>query len=273
MLQAPRLNAAQTAITAAAIAVTCIGLSPALAQDTPTQDTPPPLTPAQEDAVEEIVRAYIRENPEIIQEAIVELGRKREAAQAAAASQQITDQWEELAFNDQDFSIGPEDAPVTIIEFFDYNCGFCKTSADYIQNVIDTHGDDVRVVFKETPIFAGRYEGSTAAASAALAAMSQDKYLDMHFALMAHRGVLTPETVNDIAKDQGMRMRWLTNAMDAPEIADHLTANLAIASEVGLTGTPHFIVRGHTTEAQTVEGANFTRLDQLIAQALEGDDT
>lgn len=253
----------------ASIAAAIAALSQASAQDAPqvraqAQAQASPLADTDRAAIEAVIADYLLENPEIIEEAIMALQAKRLAEQSAATVSNIADNWDALAHNDADFSIGPADAPVTIVEFFDYNCGYCKSAADYIQGVIDTHGDNVRVVFKETPIFQDRYDGSTSGAKAALAAMAQDKYLDMHFALMANRGVLDDAAVNRIAKKQGVRMRWLTNAMAEPALEAHLQANLELGAKVGLRGTPYFIVND-----QVVSGADFDRIDALIAQALE----
>lgn len=242
-------------------------LSPLILSPLATAQDAEVFSDAEQGEIESLVRDYILENPEIIEDALVALQLKREMAEVAAAETNILENWDALAFNANDFSVGPEDAPVTIIEFFDYNCGFCKTSATYVQELIDTHGDDVRIVFKETPIFADRYDGSTAAARAALAAIPQDQYLDLHFALMAHRGVLDARAVNKIAKEEGLRMRWLTNAMAEPEIDAHIEATLALGETVGLRGTPYFIVNG-----QPVNGANFDLIDALIAEALADTD-
>ncbi|MCG8442168.1 MAG: thioredoxin domain-containing protein, partial [Caulobacterales bacterium] len=187
-----------------------------------------PLTAEERDEVRELVRAYILENPEIIEEALIALQIKREEESLALVRARIAEASAALYEDPRDFSIGPADAPVQIVEFFDYNCGFCKRAAPWIKNVLETHEGKVRVVFKEAPIFAERYESSTEAARLALSAIEKDKYLDVHFALMEARGTLTTDQVNDIAKRQGLNMRWLRNMMSDADHDAHLTETLEL---------------------------------------------
>ncbi len=241
---------------AAALGLSAGAGLPALAQDSP-------FSTSEEEAVRQLVREYILENPEIIEEAIYLLQTQRDVAEAQRKRNAINDNWDALVNDPRDFSIGPEDAKVTVVEFFDYNCGYCKTSANWVRDLIEEHGEDVRVVFKETPIFASRYAGSTEAAKAALAAKQQDKYLDLHFALMDARGTLDPQQVNAIAKQQGLSMRWLTNAMKDEALDTQLEETLELASTIGLRGTPYFLING-----EPIEGANIQRLEAQINAAL-----
>ena len=141
--------------------------------------------------IEKIVKEYLMENPEIIRDALIELDAREERAAMAAVKDEL--------FNDKrDAVIGPKDAKVTIVEFFDYNCSFCKKSTEWLQTVMEEHPDDVRVIFKELPLLDKRTRTSRNAAKAALAADRQDKYAEMHFALMAERG-LSEERIDQIA--------------------------------------------------------------------------
>jgi protein-disulfide isomerase len=185
--------------------------------------------------VQEIVRTYLLENPEIIREALVQLEKKDSAAK------------------------------VQLVEFFDYNCGFCKRSTDWMEETIAQYPDDVRVVFKELPVLTGREGTSHMAARAALAAARQGKYSRMHFALMAERSI-NETRVLEIAGNLGMNVEQLERDMVDPAIARQIQDNLAIGDRIpALTGTPFFILNG-----EYVSGANLPKLASLLESELEG---
>ena len=143
--------------------------------------------------VEEVVKEYLLENPEIIRDAMIALEAKEEMAALGAVKTRV--------FNDsRDPTVGPKNAKVTIVEFFDYNCGFCKKSTDWLTEVIEGNRDDVRVIFKELPLLDGRSKTSRTAARAALAAAEQGKYWDMHVALMEQRGLTDEKIENAVHK-------------------------------------------------------------------------
>lgn len=217
------------------------------------------LSEEQRAEIRDIVRDYILENPSIIEEAIVALEEQRRAEEAEALRTAIAENQEQIFSSPAHFATGPEDAPVRIVEFFDYNCGFCRRSASWVRETIETHGDDVRFVFVESPIFLQSREGSGVAARAALAARNQDRYLDLHFALMEYDGAVTPEVVMSIAEEIGLDMERLTADMEDEALHAQLDANLDAADAVGLEGTPYFIVNG-----EPVRGARFEDLDALI---------
>ncbi len=224
------------------------------------------LNETERDEVREIVRDYILENPSIIEEALILLQAQiqaEEAAELASLQSNIPAEADALLRDPRDFAIGPEDAPVQIVEFFDYNCGFCRRSTEWVREVIETHGDNVRVVFKESPIFMTSNPGSGFAARAALASIQQDRYLDFHFALMEHEGGISEPVVRDIARSLNINMRWLQNVMDEEAIALQLDETLELGERVGMRGTPYFIING-----TPVGGFNVPLLDALLAEGL-----
>ena len=142
-------------------------------------------------AIEKIVHEYIMENPEIIIEAQIAHEAKQDWNSINSAENAI--------YNDvRDVVIGPDNAKVTIVEFFDYNCSFCKRSTDWLVETIEKHPKDVRVIFKELPILDNRSRTSRMAAKAAIAAHRQGKYLEMHTALMEASG-LSVQRVEDLS--------------------------------------------------------------------------
>lgn len=215
--------------------------------------------------IEEIVRTYLIENPEVIREALIALERKQIQAQEQDSRDAIASLSDQIFKDPRDYSIGPRDAKVQLVEFFDYNCGFCKRSSGWLEDTINKYPDDVRVVFKELPVLTGREGTSFMASRAALAAARQGKYKTMHFALMDERG-LTEARVMQIAKNNGLNTEQLQRDMKDPAIDRQIEDNLALGNKIpALSGTPFFVVND-----QFVSGADMDKLDELLEDALAG---
>lgn len=210
--------------------------------------------------VEMIVREYILEHPEIIEEALIELSARQQAAETAAARQAIIDNADRLYNSDIAYSIGPDDAEVTLVEFFDYRCGFCKRVVDDIAALPAAHDGRVRVVFKELPILSAE---SRQAALAALAAGEQGKYFDMHLALMEATSSYSDAEINRIAEDAGVDVAKMRADMKSTEVQEKLSASLELARDLGVNGTPAFFIG-----EETVSGADLARVNRLIEEAL-----
>jgi len=216
-----------------------------------------PVSSADKAEIENIVRAYLLENPEIIREALIELEKKDDRAI-------IADVENELKNDKRDITYGPANAKVTIVEFFDYNCGFCKKSTDWLKTVMEDHPNDVRIVFKELPILDGRTKTSRNAAKAALAAAKQGKYKEMHFALMDARG-LTTERIDTLAAENGIDVKKMRKDMEDSKLDKYLEDTLTLASRIPpLTGTPFFVIND-----EYIPGANTDALQQLLDDALK----
>lgn len=214
--------------------------------------------------VEEIIRAYLLENPEIIREALVELEKKSAQEEVQESIDAIADLSDQIFRDPRDYSIGPKDAKIQLVEFFDYNCGFCKRSTDWMEETIAKYPDDVRVVFKELPVLTGAEGTSHTAARAALASARQGKYKKMHFALMGERSI-NEARILEIGKNLGLNVEQLERDMADPAIARQIQDNLSISERIpALTGTPFFILND-----EFVSGANLPKLDSLMAAALE----
>ena len=136
-------------------------------------------------AIETIVREYILANPEIVQEALVNLEEKRKADEAAARTAAVEQLGDVLHSSTRQVTLGNPDAPITVVEFFDYNCGYCKRALDDTLALLDH--DDVRIVLKEMPILG---PGSVEAARVAIAVnlTAPDRYLDFHRELLGGNG-------------------------------------------------------------------------------------
>lgn len=216
-------------------------------------------TPPDRAAIEKIVREYLIQHPEVLVEAMNELRRRQEVAADEASKQAITAHRKEL-FEDKSSPVGGNPkGDVTLVQFFDYHCGYCKQVHEPMLSLI---GEDknLRVVYKELPILAPE---SRIAAAGALAAGRQGKYVEMHNALMSARGKLTKERVLAIAKEHKLDLAKLEKDMDAPEIQGEIDDNMKLAQAMGVDGTPAFVVGD-----QFAPGAMpIEQLRELVAQA------
>ena len=154
----------------------------------------------EEKRVIEIVRNYLTDNPEILVEMTTELDKRQAEEQAAQQSKTISDNKDALFRSKLSFTGGNPDGDVTLVEFFDYNCGYCKRALPDIVKLVD-EDFKVRLVLKELPIFG---EDSEAAAKGALAAMKQNKYFEMHQKLYSESGKADKEKVLKVAGELGL---------------------------------------------------------------------
>ena len=196
------------------------------------------LSDAQKAEIEALIERYLAEHPEAILES-VQTFREREEAQARERTQaNLVALSDRIKFDPAAPVAGNPDGNVTVVEFFDYKCGYCKRSLEMVMALI-RDDPDVRVVFREFPILTPE---SARAAKAALASVRQGKYLEFHYALMSSRGSLDDQQIMDIAAEVGLDVDQLARDMEAPEIAAHIDANHALGRELDISGTPTFIV-------------------------------
>ena len=190
--------------------------------------------------IERIVRDYLIENPDVIVEALRENRRREKAAERAARQKAVEESRDALLRNAADPVGGNPKGKVTVVEFFDYNCGWCKRGHPHLLAALKADGD-IRLVFKEYPILA---PSSRLAARAALAAAKQGKYREMHNRLMSNRGALDEDRIVAIAKLTGLDIPKLRADMAAHEVEAAIEANLALASRLGIDGTPAYVIGG-----------------------------
>jgi protein-disulfide isomerase len=217
-------------------------------------------TPEQE-RIERVIRNYLLNHPDVVVE-VLQVMRRREQISKADRSRADIAAYRESLLNDPTSPVaGNPDGDVTIVEFFDYNCPYCKRVFPHVKAVL-AEDQGVRVVYKEFPILG---PGSLVAARAALASLKQDgdKYLAFHNAMMASRRRLTETRIMDIARAIGFDTERLKADMAAPEIEQIIRRNRGLAQALGITGTPTFVVGD-----QLVPGAiSLDALRQLIARA------
>lgn len=196
-----------------------------------------PFTSAEEDRIRALAIEALLEKPEILRELVARLEKKDRAEQADRAQSAIWALKDDL-FSDPNVPVAGNPAgDVTVVEFMDYNCGFCKRAAPEVAKLLEQDGD-VRLVYREWPILG---EGSVAAARLALAAREQDAYEAMHDALMA-RPRVTEATAIAVARELGLDVAKLKADSDAPKVAAHIDQSMALAQAIGITGTPAFVI-------------------------------
>ena len=210
--------------------------------------------------VEEIVREFIMENPQLLLESIDQYITNEERAEADRFQERAVANLSALQSEAAGWAMGAaaEDATVTIVEFFDYHCGYCKRAAGEVIKLVEEN-PDVRIVFKEYPILSRE---SQIAARAALAARQQGKYFELHQAFMKAQGRLTEGRIDEIAGEVGLDVAKLRADMESPSVAQELEENLILAQSIGVSGTPAFIVN-----EQAFTGWSAPRLHEMIHAA------
>jgi protein-disulfide isomerase len=205
----------------------------------------------QRGEIEKVIRDYLLRNPEILQEVIQEMERRQAQADAEKHRDAIKEHAEALFNSKRQVVIGNPQGDVTMVEFFDYNCGFCrKALADKIELMkIDPK---LRVVLKEFPVLG---EGSTQAAQVAVAVRMQDKtggkkYFEFHQKMFASRGQVDRTRALAVAREIGLDIARVERDMTSDEVRLTLEEDFKLAEALGINGTPTYVFNG-----QVVVGA------------------
>lgn len=195
------------------------------------------FTASQKDEIDQMVHDYILENPSVIVSALEKYQGQQEELKKQAQNANI-EKHSEYLFGKDLPSTGPDAADVTIVEFFDYNCGYCRRALNDIMEIIE---DDkkVKFVWVDLPIL---NPASEVAAKWALAADRQGKYFEFHKALMHKSGAKTETALEEIAKSLSLDVVKLREDVKSSEVENILNQNRKVASEIGVTGTPAFII-------------------------------
>jgi protein-disulfide isomerase len=205
----------------------------ALAESLPRQSDP-----AFQQAVEQVVEQYLRAHPEVIEQTLQALQAKRETEERERVQNLIAARQKDLLHDPNAPVSGNLKGDVTVVEFFDYRCGYCKRVAPAVTQ-LQQDDPNVRVVYKDFPILG---EASEVAARAALASKVQGKHVAFHESLLASKNELTHETIFIIAAEVGLDIEQLKRDMGAPLIQATIERNQMLAKELGINGTPGFII-------------------------------
>jgi len=197
---------------------------------------------AQRSDIEAIVRNYLVTHPEVLEEAMTELSKRQTAAEAQKHEAAITQHADAIFNSPRQVVLGNKDGDVTFVEFFDYNCGYCKRA---MVDMLDLLKNDpkLKVVLKEFPVLS---QGSIEAAQVAVAVRMQDptgkKYLDFHQRLLGSRGPADKAHALAAAKEAGLDMAKIEKDMSSPEVRATLEENLKLADAMGMNGTPSYVI-------------------------------
>ena len=211
------------------------------------------MTPDQRDSFGEAVRAYLLENPEVVMEAVAIL-QDRERDATLEADRALAARYEgQLTDDGYSYVGGNPDGAITLVEFIDYRCGYCRRAHDEVATLI-AENDDIRYIVKELPILG---QESVLAARAALAVLVNDgpeAYHALNDLLMKFEGPINATTLLELASAAGADAMRMADMMDAPLITEMISNNRALAQRMQISGTPTFVlntqmVRGYVSPA------------------------
>ena len=216
-----------------AAAVLALSALPAAAQD---------FSATQRSEIEKIIKDYLIKHPEVLQEAMAELEKKQQLAESEKARTAVKNHSDAIFNSPRQVVLGNPQGDVTFVEFFDYNCGYCKRA---LTDMVELMGKDpkLKVVLKEFPVLG---PGSVEAAQVAVAVRMQDKtgkkYLEFHQKLLGGRGQVDKAKALAAAKEVGLDMARLDKDLKSEEIGKTLEESMKLAEALGLNGTPSYVI-------------------------------
>src|SRR5882757_4061039 len=221
-------------LASALFAITLCGASlPASAQT---------FSDVQRGDIEAIVRNYLLAHPEVLEEAMAELTKRQAAAETEKHQAGVANNAEAIFNSPRGVTLGNKDGDVTFVEFFDYNCGYCKRAMADMLDLMKTD-PKLKVVLKEFPVLS---QGSVEAAQVAVAVRMQDpsgkKYLDFHQKLLGGRGAADKARAMAAAKEAGLDMARLEKDLSSQEVRATLEENMKLAEAMGMNGTPSYVI-------------------------------
>ena len=231
-------------------AIVCIGFAPAHADEHA-------LTKAQ---VEQVVHDYIMNNPKLIMDSVDDYQKK---AMQARSSEGLKKNKDVLVKDTASPEAGNPKGDVTVVEFFDYNCHFCKGAFPAVQTLLDKD-KNVRVVFKEFPILGPTSE---TAAKWAIAADKQKKYFEFHKSMMNNKEPINDDLLAKVAKSVGMDVDKAKTDVASPEVTQQIAKNRSLAAELDINGTPAFVIGDVISRGAIPEEEIEQKISQLRAAA------
>ena len=207
-------------------------LNPALAQT---------LKRGAKKEVKSLIENYLQENPQVIVDAFRNFHKKSQANKNKNQSKLIHKYREALINNPADPSIGSPASDLTIVEFFDYRCGYCRKSLEVINTILN-EDQKIKVVFKELPILSEQSEMAARAARLAVNKISKNKYFLFHTKLMQNRGSLKINDIYQIAQDINISVNSLKTEINSLWITQAIKQNQVLAENLGIRGTPAFVI-------------------------------
>jgi protein-disulfide isomerase len=197
---------------------------------------------SQRGEIEAMVRNYLIAHPEVLEEAMAELNKRQAAAEAEKHEASVESNAATIFNSPRGVVLGNKDGDVSLVEFFDYNCGYCKGAMADMLNLMKSD-PKLKVVLKEFPVLS---EGSVEAAQVAVAVRMQDptgkKYLDFHQKLLGGRGPADKAHAMSAAKEAGLDMARIEKDLASPEVRATIDENFKLAQAMGMNGTPAYVI-------------------------------
>ncbi|WP_454656845.1 DsbA family protein [Bosea beijingensis] len=252
------ISMARACLRPAAVALSlwlAASAAPAMAQGQP-------LSPEQRKAVTDLIRETILKNPEIIQDALIELERRNTVAQADAQRSAVAAEKARITDPATSVIIGNPEGDITLVEFMDYNCGYCKRAMEDV-TALSKADPKLRVVLKDFPILG---PDSVEASRVAIAAKNQlqgPKYFEFHNKLMAVKGKINAAKALEVAKEAGADVAQLKKDMEAPATKAAIADTVALGDRLGLTGTPAFIIGDEIVFGAVGQAALKAKIDSV----------
>ena len=258
----------RSAIVAAA-AISLAPVLPAFAQsgkagpETPGMVTPGPMEMSDQERLDfrAEVRAYLMDNPEVLMEAIAILEQRQEEAKAQADLALVAANMGLLLDDGHSFVGGNPDGDITLVEFMDYRCTFCRRAFPEVEALLNQDGN-IRFVVKEFPILGPQSDISARFALSVQALYGDEVYKDVHDALVQLQTDATPETLARLAEGFDLDAEAIEAGMGTPEVNRILDANRALGDALRITGTPTFVIGGRMVRGYV----QLDQMQQIVAQ-------
>ena len=196
----------------------------------------------QKEEIGKIIKEYLLKHPEVLQEAMQEFEKRQQLAEAEKAKSAIKTHAEAIFNSPRNVTLGNKEGDVTFVEFFDYNCGYCKRAMADMMELMKAD-PKLKIVLKEFPVLSA---GSVEAAQVGVAVRMQDptgkKYLDFHQKLLTGRGAADKARAMAAAKEAGLDMAKLEKDLSSAEVRNTLEENFKLAEAMGMNGTPSYVI-------------------------------
>ncbi|MDF1873906.1 DsbA family protein [Vannielia sp.] len=199
------------------------------------------MTPPEREAFRGEIRAYLLENPEVLMEAIGVLENRQAAAQAHGDKSLVADNAEALFNDGYSHVAGNPEGDITIVEFTDYRCGYCRKAFPELETLLEADGN-IKLIIKEFPILGDQSETSSRFAIAVQQIEGEEAYKKAHDALITMRGEVNDASLTDLANELGFDAAPVLAAMDSDEVGAIIAENRALAQILQISGTPTFIL-------------------------------
>ena len=189
------------------------------------------------------IEDYLMNNPLKIRESLDLAAKKEQEEAQKRIAENYKKNWEALSTDEASPFVGPKDAKITIVEFFDFNCGYCRRLAPELMKVIKAN-KDVKFVFKPVTFL-----GSIQTAKAALAAHKQGKFIEVYEAFLTHNGQVTPEVIDEVIKNAGLDVAKTKEIMESDDVKKALSSITELSHKVEVRGVPTLIINGEALQA------------------------